>query len=237
MRDSLHMASVSSSSASSSTASLKSLPLTMKSNGELYYDHSTADSKSKISKISKPIKDKLITPIKVKRPNVQNSRMYNAYLNESEDPEELTAVLSENKELRLQKLLSRMDKIFDTLHKMMGSVIAVNATNRLSQKIPQSVDESQQESNSTNREDRKSFQTTTNDALSPCYNNDVGNPNTSSTSNSSSKGLDTDVSTREPKNILQPALLTGGKLRDYQLGGVEWMLSLFVNGLNGILAE
>lgn len=34
----------------------------------------------------------------------------------------------------------------------------------------------------------------------------------------------------------KPKLLTGGVLRDYQLGGVEWILSLFANGLNGILA-
>lgn len=35
----------------------------------------------------------------------------------------------------------------------------------------------------------------------------------------------------------QPSLITGGKLRDYQLDGVEWLVSLFENGLNGILAD
>jgi len=35
----------------------------------------------------------------------------------------------------------------------------------------------------------------------------------------------------------QPKLVTGGALRDYQLGGVEWLVSLYENGLNGILAD
>lgn len=32
-------------------------------------------------------------------------------------------------------------------------------------------------------------------------------------------------------------LLTGGKLKSYQLKGVKWMISLWQNGLNGILAD
>ncbi|RUS14768.1 P-loop containing nucleoside triphosphate hydrolase protein [Endogone sp. FLAS-F59071] len=35
----------------------------------------------------------------------------------------------------------------------------------------------------------------------------------------------------------QPALVTGGVLREYQLAGVEWLVSLWENGLNGILAD
>ncbi|ORY86770.1 SNF2 family N-terminal domain-domain-containing protein [Protomyces lactucae-debilis] len=35
----------------------------------------------------------------------------------------------------------------------------------------------------------------------------------------------------------QPALITGGVMRDYQLDGLEWMVSLYENGLNGILAD
>ena len=32
-------------------------------------------------------------------------------------------------------------------------------------------------------------------------------------------------------------LMTGGEMRDYQLKGVKWMISLYQNGLNGILAD
>ncbi|XP_028119379.1 probable ATP-dependent DNA helicase CHR12 [Camellia sinensis] len=35
----------------------------------------------------------------------------------------------------------------------------------------------------------------------------------------------------------QPSMLQGGELRSYQLEGLQWMLSLFNNNLNGILAD
>jgi ATP-dependent DNA helicase len=35
----------------------------------------------------------------------------------------------------------------------------------------------------------------------------------------------------------QPSLVTGGKMREYQLEGLEWMKSLWINGLCGILAD
>lgn len=38
-------------------------------------------------------------------------------------------------------------------------------------------------------------------------------------------------------SFAQPSLVTGAKLRDYQLAGVQWMISLYENGLNGILAD
>ncbi|CAG8730502.1 42094_t:CDS:10, partial [Gigaspora margarita] len=44
----------------------------------------------------------------------------------------------------------------------------------------------------------------------------------------------------EPNLVIsarQPRLVTGGVLREYQLTGVEWLVSLYDNGLNGILAD
>lgn len=35
----------------------------------------------------------------------------------------------------------------------------------------------------------------------------------------------------------QPALVTGAKLKQYQLEGVQWMVSLDQNGISGILGE
>jgi SWI/SNF-related matrix-associated actin-dependent regulator of chromatin subfamily A member 5 len=37
--------------------------------------------------------------------------------------------------------------------------------------------------------------------------------------------------------LKQPASVTGGTMRDYQLEGLNWMISLHENGLNGILAD
>jgi ATP-dependent helicase STH1/SNF2 len=35
----------------------------------------------------------------------------------------------------------------------------------------------------------------------------------------------------------QPAMLVGGKLKEYQVKGLQWMVSLYNNTLNGILAD
>lgn len=35
----------------------------------------------------------------------------------------------------------------------------------------------------------------------------------------------------------QPSILVGGKLKDYQIKGLQWMISLYNNRLNGILAD
>ena len=37
--------------------------------------------------------------------------------------------------------------------------------------------------------------------------------------------------------VLQPKLLSGGTLREYQLDGLRWLKVLFENGVNGILAD
>ncbi|KAI8822857.1 SNF2 family N-terminal domain-containing protein [Fimicolochytrium jonesii] len=40
-----------------------------------------------------------------------------------------------------------------------------------------------------------------------------------------------------PRTTRQPTLVTGGEMREYQLVGMEWLISLYENGLNGILAD
>ena len=39
------------------------------------------------------------------------------------------------------------------------------------------------------------------------------------------------------EEIGQPSILVGGSLKAYQLKGVEWMVSLYNNSLNGVLAD
>ena len=39
------------------------------------------------------------------------------------------------------------------------------------------------------------------------------------------------------EQVRQPSILTGGDLKEYQLGGLQWMVSLYNNRLNGILAD
>ena len=38
-------------------------------------------------------------------------------------------------------------------------------------------------------------------------------------------------------NTSQPKLITGGTLKDYQMDGLQWLVTLYENGLNGILAD
>jgi SNF2 family DNA or RNA helicase len=45
---------------------------------------------------------------------------------------------------------------------------------------------------------------------------------------------------KQPESLVrtvQPELVTGGKMRDYQLFGINWLIQLFENGMNGILAD
>ena len=55
------------------------------------------------------------------------------------------------------------------------------------------------------------------------------------------QNIDEDDLEMETKHITrlyyQPSILTGGKLTDYQLDGVNWLISLYEKGLNGILAD
>jgi len=44
-----------------------------------------------------------------------------------------------------------------------------------------------------------------------------------------------DTNTEETSTFQQPALITGAKLKPYQLDGVQWMVSLDQNGISGIL--
>ena len=39
------------------------------------------------------------------------------------------------------------------------------------------------------------------------------------------------------ERVSQPQMLRGGDLKEYQLGGLQWMVSLYNNNLNGILAD
>ncbi|RIB02191.1 SNF2 family N-terminal domain-containing protein [Gigaspora rosea] len=45
------------------------------------------------------------------------------------------------------------------------------------------------------------------------------------------------VAHRIQENVEQPSILIGGLLKDYQIKGLQWMVSLYNNHLNGILAD
>jgi ATP-dependent helicase STH1/SNF2 len=46
------------------------------------------------------------------------------------------------------------------------------------------------------------------------------------------------LSTHRTQEIVsQPRMLKGGDLKEYQMGGLQWLVSLYNNNLNGILAD
>ena len=58
----------------------------------------------------------------------------------------------------------------------------------------------------------------------------------STTSNSISQSY-FESTHRLNEKVMQPSLLKGGHLKEYQLEGLRWMVSLYNNNLNGILAD
>ena len=46
-----------------------------------------------------------------------------------------------------------------------------------------------------------------------------------------------DIGMQDLRSAKQPDLVTGGLMRTYQLEGLDWLTSLYENGLNGILAD
>lgn len=46
-----------------------------------------------------------------------------------------------------------------------------------------------------------------------------------------------DIGVQDLATAQQPSFVTGGRMRNYQLEGLEWLKSLYENGLNGILAD
>ncbi|GMH82355.1 hypothetical protein TrST_g12559 [Triparma strigata] len=71
---------------------------------------------------------------------------------------------------------------------------------------------------------------------SPASASDPPSPSKSSKSNSKSSEYYSRAHSRT-EEISQPTMLTGGNLKSYQLAGVEWLVSLHNNSLNGVLAD
>lgn len=98
-------------------------------------------------------------------------------------------------DVHLQQLLNRMDRIVNSIHKLMTSVIQRHS------------DKSKSNSDVESR---------------------------ASSSNSTDQLFDVDMTSVHQRNT---GIAREDILRDYQIGGVEWLLSLHANGLNGILAD
>ena len=169
--------------------------------------------------------------------------------------------------LRLQKLLSRTDKIVSKLNTMMSSVCrqtkekenTENSVIAAAGELKNSEMKKNADENSglkaVDIEERK-FEMNSTDVHhivgeSKCQNQLVSEMHNQSVDSNISTGLRPAIPHVQllsvqpsilpppsPRSSLQqPVMLKNGKLRGYQIGGVEWLLSLHVSGLNGILAD
>jgi len=57
------------------------------------------------------------------------------------------------------------------------------------------------------------------------------------TESSGRKKIKLEIDENDTRIFRQPQLVTGTKLKDYQLEGVAWMAGLHENGISGILAD
>jgi len=48
---------------------------------------------------------------------------------------------------------------------------------------------------------------------------------------------DEDGETAGHRLTVQPSIIVGGKMRDYQMQGLNWLIHLYDHGINGILAD
>ncbi|KAG1503536.1 hypothetical protein G6F54_001614 [Rhizopus delemar] len=69
------------------------------------------------------------------------------------------------------------------------------------------------------------------------FNQDMNDDDDLSASDPDAKNDYFQVTHRVKEEVMQPGLLVGGRLKDYQLKGLQWMVSLYNNHLNGILAD
>ncbi|EGW31374.1 uncharacterized protein SPAPADRAFT_141249 [Spathaspora passalidarum NRRL Y-27907] len=61
--------------------------------------------------------------------------------------------------------------------------------------------------------------------------------NISESTKSTRKAIEESQQNTTENKTTQPKLITGCTLKDYQLDGLEWLVTLYQNGLNGILAD
>ena len=154
--------------------------------------------------------------------------------------------------LRLQKLLSRTDKIVSKLNVMMSSVCRQNNVKDCTEIIHAGGASSKNENENVGKEHnlhlqekKKDFDKNGTNVQKSGFEANKQNQNginfdlqhqekISSTNDLLVQPL---IPRSDQNSFQQPLMLKYGKLRGYQIGGVEWLMSLHMSGLNGILAD
>ncbi|GAQ78262.1 putative SNF2 family DNA repair protein [Klebsormidium nitens] len=151
----------------------------------------------------------------------------------NDDQEAYLALVAESKNERLKTLLGATDELLERLGQMVQLQKEADdfdpVEERIRKKNPERHREQGQEGVASPRaKDASAAPAAAPEAQPPEPKRDLM---------AGQKKYNQSVHAIEEKVLVQPRLLVGGQLRSYQLEGLQWMLSLFNNNLNGILAD
>lgn len=126
------------------------------------------------------------------------------------DMESYTKLVQETKNVRLQYLLNESDKYIASIHAMIQEQQIAGTS--------QGSDSSEPQQHSGTQEDidKMVLQSGRSTKASQQY---------------------FQVAHRRVEKVIQPQMIKGGDLKEYQLAGLQWLVSLYNNSLNGILAD
>ncbi|CAL4910376.1 unnamed protein product [Urochloa decumbens] len=144
------------------------------------------------------------------------------------DQEAYMKMVEESKNERLKMLLDKTNELLEGIGK---------AVQR--QKDAEHVNQPEEAPKGSESEDYSHISDVKNESPGDSPSDDDADVPGSADENKFNAGrrLDFTVHSIEEKVTEQPSALEGGELRPYQLEGLQWMLSLFNNNLNGILAD
>ena len=172
-----------------------------------------------ITKTSRMIKQQLET--KTLRRDREENRAENRRIQalKENDMASYVKLLEETKNVRLHYLLNATDGYIATIQKF------VEDQRTLGDEIGGGSGGSSGDGGSNN--------TNTNSSNST---NSVGSESEPTTSATTTKDY-MKTTHRQVEKVVQPRMLKGGELKEYQLTGLKWMVSLYNNKINGILAD
>ncbi|EGC36924.1 hypothetical protein DICPUDRAFT_97424 [Dictyostelium purpureum] len=136
------------------------------------------------------------------------------------DTEGYRDLLAKTKNERLEMLLGETDSLLQSIHSLMEK-----------EQIEKREREAERE--------RMEIEKANSDDIADANNSNNGEPSQPIASITSPIISTTTILSKKSSHLVieQPDLMTGGKLKEYQVTGLEWLVSLYNRNLNGILAD
>jgi len=160
----------------------------------------------------------------------------------AQDTQGYRDLLAKTKNERLEMLLGQTDELLSSINNLMKKE-EIEKKEREKEREREREREKEKEKEKDNS-DKVTSPSTTTTTSTTTNNNDTTTPIIQPIANisSASSSLTSTTTLIQKKSLLdepieQPEIMTGGKLKEYQLTGLEWLISLYNRNLNGILAD